>query len=506
MPWTGPSYPGEFPSLGWGLIEVIEEYLRVPSGLAFGRPLRLTDRQVAGVVRAHRIDPATGRYVYRRWVKEGPKGDGKSPLLGAVAFGHLVGPVVFDGWDAAGQPVGRPHPTPWIQIAALAEDQTDNCYMQLRAALSESAALADFGIDLGLTRIFLTRQPGKIEPVTSASGTREGQPITFAGKEELQYWTPTKGGPALARTLDRNLVKTGGLSLGVTNAFRRGEDSVAESEAAAAKKGAAGLLYEAVRGEFVEDLTDRELVLRALAGVYDPQATWVDLANIADACADETVPPGERRRFYCNIPDDFAEASWLPDGEWERRRVPDARVDRSRSFSAAVDMALKRDTTALRLAQARADGTVVTESMVWVPAGGDHLDLMAIEQAIRELHATGQLRSCGYDPAYFERSAQVLADEGVAMLEYPQTHARMVPACGHAYELIVAGAVAHDDDPVSSAQVTAAVPKMAGEGWRLSKGRTKAKIDSAIALVMAVDLETTRPVTEPEEDWDVLVV
>lgn len=507
MPWAGPSYAGEFPSLGWGVVEVIEEFLTVPSGLAYGQPLKLTDRQVTGIVRAHRIDPISGRYVYRRWVKEGPKGDGKSPLLGAVAFGHLVGDVVFDGWDADGQPVGRPHPTPWIQIVALAEDQTDNCYMQLRSSLTNSKALDDFNIDLGLTRIYLTDRPvGKIEPVTSADRTREGQPITFAGKEEIQFWTSAKGGPQLARTLDRNLVKTGGLSMAVTNAYRRGEESVGESEARSGRKGSAGLLYEAVRGPLVEDLTDRELVLRALRKAYDPQATWVDLENIADACADEGVPPGERRRFYLNIPDDFTEESWLPDGEWERHREPGARVDRSKPFTAGVDVALKRDTTALRVAQRQGPDRVVVESTVWVPGRGEHMDLAAVEQAIRELHATGNLRGCAYDPAYFERSAQALADEAIEMLEYPQSHVRMVPACGHTYALILAGEIVHDDDPESSSQVTAAVQKVAGEGWRLSKGRTKAKIDSAIALVMAVDLETTRSVEEPEQDWDVLVV
>lgn len=507
MPWAGPQYDGDFPSLGWGVVDIIERYLTVPSGLAFGAPLKLTDRQVAGVVRAHRIDPDTGRYVYRRWIKEGPKGDGKSPLAGAVAFAHFVGPVVFDGWDDAGQPVGRPHPTPWIQIAALAEDQTDNCYMQLRAALAESDALDDLGIDLGLTRIYLKdRAVGKIEPVTSSAGTREGQPLTFAVKEETQYWTPSKGGPGLSRTIDRNLVKTGGLSMAVTNAYRRGELSVAEAEAKASRKGTAGLLYEAVRGLVVDDLSDRDLVLRSLRRAYDPQATWVDLENMADACADETVPSGERRRFYLNLPDDFNEESWLPDGEWEKHRRKGASVDRGRPFTAAIDVALKRDTTALRLAQLQADDTVVTESYVWTPSSGEHLDLAAVERTILELHATGNLTACAYDPAYFERSAQALADEAVMMLEYPQSHARMVPACGNAYALIVGGRVVHDDDEVSAGQVTAGAQKVAGEGWRLSKGRTKAKIDSAIALVMVLDLETTRPVDEPEQDWDVLVV
>jgi len=484
MPWRGPRYEGEFPSLGWELARLIEDYMVAPSGLHYGKPLRLTDRQLAFLVRMHRIDPKSGRYVYRKAVKEGPKGDGKSPFAAALAFAHLVGPVVFDGWDADGQPVGRPHPTPWIQIAALAEDQTDNCYMQLRASLGESAALEEFGIDLGLTRIYTKGANGKIEPVTSVGGTREGQPITFAVKEETQYWTSGRGGDRLDRTLARNLAKTGGLSISVTNSYREGEDSVAESDADAAGKQAAGLLYEGIRAPYVADLTDTELVLRSLDIAYDPEATWVDKTRLAEECADETIPPGERRRFYFNIPDMFADESWLPEGTWEGARRKGRSVNTDRPFAMAVDMALRHDTCAIRWGQFQSDGRIAVEATEFVP-GGDMLDIDAIESFIVKMQATGNLVECAYDPAYFERSAQALAERGVCMVEFPQSNALMAPACGTAYELIVGGQVVHDDDERSTQQVLNGVAFPAGEGWRLKKSKvTKGKIDSAIALVI----------------------
>jgi hypothetical protein len=34
------------------------------------------------------------------------------------------------------------------------------------------------------------------------------------------------------------------------------------------------------------------------------------------------------------------------------------------------------------------------------------------------------------------------------MIEQPQSVERMVPACKHAFELIVSGRLLHDDDPV----------------------------------------------------------
>lgn len=497
MPWRGPEYPGEFPTLGWGVIDLCTTYARLPNGA----PLVPTVRQQKFIARLYRLDPATGRFVYRRAVDEGAKGVGKSPEGCMIGLGELVGDVVFDGWDANGNPVGRPRWTSefpaLIQVCANAEDQTDNLYGFFRQMLSESPALDEFGIDLGKTRIELTTHPGKMEGVTTAAGTREGQRVTCALLEETQHYTERNGGIGAAETLQRNVGKTAGRMVALTNAPLIGQDSLAERDLEAAKKGTAGLLYFAHRGPFVEDLTDREVLRAALEVAYasDPDdlsagpVDYVDLDRLCDEAVD--MRPGQARRFFLNIPDETADESWLPDGLWEELREEGAALDQERPFRAAVDMALKHDTTAVRTCQSWDDGRVFVGSRVFTPTNGDHLDVFEIEQHIRELHQTGNLVECGYDPAYFERSAQVLLDEGVNMVEFPQSAARMVPACGHAYELAVGRRIVHDDDPVSAAQVVAAAPFSSGEGWRLSKGRDKRKkIDSAIAMVMAIDLET----------------
>lgn len=501
MPWRGPEFEGEFPSLGWVLADLIEEYLAAPSGLHYGQPFRLTDRQLAFLVRMHRIVPETGRYFYRRAVKEGPKGDGKSPFAGATAFAHLVGPVVFDGWDAKGEPVGRPHPTPLIQIAAVAEDQTDNCYMQLRASLGESKAIDEFGIDLGLTRVFLTGRPGKIEPVTSVGGTREGQPTTYAVKEELQYWIPRRGGDRLSRTMDRNLAKTGGLSIGVTNAPRLGEESVAEAEADSARKGAAGLLYEAVRGTYVEDLSDPELVRRSLDEAYDPEAAWVDKDRLVDECADESIPPGERRRFYFNIPDKYDAESWLPSGAWERCADAATEIPDGAEITVGVDVALYHDHTAVVWCWRTEDDRYVIRSKTWAPpADGSGIDAGDVMSHLRALSLRYQLRTVSYDPRFFDVPARMLEDEGLPMAEEPQSPERMVPACGFAYEQILNRRVVHDSDPILAAHVVSAAQRASDRGWTLSKSKSaksaNQKIDACIAMVLALWAWTAPPVVE----------
>jgi hypothetical protein len=163
VPWRSPEYEGEFPSLGWQVADWAEAYLRVPGGATTGDPFVLTDEQLAFVVRLYRLDPRTGRHAVRRAVLRRAKGWGKSPLLGALALAHLAGPTTFDGWDAAGEPVGRPHPSPWVQVAATSEDQTANTYSQLLAMVGGSPVVEECGLDVGVTRIFLKGRPGRLE-------------------------------------------------------------------------------------------------------------------------------------------------------------------------------------------------------------------------------------------------------------------------------------------------------------------------------------------------------
>jgi phage terminase large subunit-like protein len=115
-----------------------------------------------------------------------------------------------------------------------------------------------------------------------------------------------------------------------------------------------------------------------------------------------------------------------------------------------------------------------------------------VESHLRELHRTYDVKEVAYDPAYFERSAQALADDGLPMVEFPQSAQRMVPACQTAYELICGGLVEHDGNPVFSDQVLAAVPRETDSGWRISKGKSKRKIDAAVAMVIAVARATAR--------------
>jgi len=184
-----------------------------------------------------------------------------------------------------------------------------------------------------------------------------------------------------------------------------------------------------------------------------------------------------------------SQESWLPAGAWEQCR--DTReLQPDLPIYVGIDMALKHDSIAVVIAQPQ-DDVVVTRAHIWQPQD-EGVDVAGVEAHLRALHRQYQVKEFVYDPAYFQRSAEQLADDGLPMVEFPQSAARMIPACGNAYEMIINRRVTHDGSPTYTDQVLSAAQRMTDTGWRLSKGKSKRKIDACISLVMALDRATTR--------------
>ncbi len=97
---------------------------------------------------------------------------------------------------------------------------------------------------------------------------------------------------------------------------------------------------------------------------------------------------------------------------------------------------------------------------------------------------------------FFERSAQVLAEANCPMTDFPQSHSRMVPACGLAWTMISNKEIVHAGEVVFTDQVLSGAQKQTDSGWRISKNKSRRKIDGAIAMVMALD-RAARPNDRP---------
>ena len=107
-------------------------------------------------------------------------------------------------------------------------------------------------------------------------------------------------------------------------------------------------------------------------------------------------------------------------------------------------------------------------------------------QHLRWLCGGFDVKQISFDSRFFDVPAQMLVDEGLQMIEVPQSLERMTPAIGAAYDAIKNGQLSHDGDELFAAHVLAAVARFNERGFTLSKGRGRDRIDAAVALALAV--------------------
>lgn len=331
MPWRGPGRKGEFPTLGYAVADWIEAHCAIPDGEHAGQPFLLTDEQLRFLLFHYRLrediekgGKPSAAFRYRRSQLVRPQKWGKGPLSAAWVCAEAAGPVVFDGWDAAGEPVGRPWATPWIQCVATSEDQVANVWTALLPMIELGSLAADIP-DTGKTRINVRGEGGSsglIEPVTSAAISRLGQRITAAVHDEAHSWTRHNGGVRLADTQRRNLAGMGGRAIETTNAWDPAEGSVAQQTFESKAQDIYRDFPDPLPGS-VRNKRERRKVLRhAYRG-----APWVDLDRI-DAEIEELLDrdPAQAERFYLNrvvatqaaaldpaVVGDRARAGWEPD-------------------------------------------------------------------------------------------------------------------------------------------------------------------------------------------------
>ena len=117
-------------TLGIAVADWILDNCAVPDGDLAGEPFRLSDDQLHFVAWFYAVDEV-GKFLFRRALLVRPQKFGKGPLSSAIICAEAAGPARFSHFDEGGNPVGKPWPTPWIQVVAASEDQTDNVWTSL---------------------------------------------------------------------------------------------------------------------------------------------------------------------------------------------------------------------------------------------------------------------------------------------------------------------------------------------------------------------------------------
>jgi hypothetical protein len=297
MPWRGPEVEGEVPTLGNLVAEWIQDHCVIPDREFRGERFVLTEEQQWHLIWHYALTPE-GRWVHQRGSQlVRPQKWGKGPFGAAMVCAEAAGPVVFDGWDAKGEPVGRPWATPHIQVTACSEEQTDNTWRALQPMIELGDLAADIP-DTGLTRVNLPGG-GLIEPVTASARSRLGQRVTFVVQDQTESWNRSNDGHKLASNQRRGLAGMNGRFLETANAPDPVEDSVASRTQAES-----GVYINDVDGGpgSVRNKAERRKVLRKVYGDSTlERGGWIDLDRI-DAEIDALLAhdPSQAERWFLN--------------------------------------------------------------------------------------------------------------------------------------------------------------------------------------------------------------
>lgn len=322
MPLTRLVAPTEWPTLGWQIIDWTEQYLCHGPGDIQGEPLVWDEEFCQIILDCYRLFPKghenEGRRVVSYFGISMPKGRAKSEFAGALVCAELLGPVRFDGWDANGEPVGKPVTYPFIRPLATEEGQTGNTYGNVQTMLEHARELFpsewEFNkLDIGSTRTLLGKggRLGEVRPSTAGAASKDGGKESFAVVDEphLYYLPELRQMHAMVRRNTRKRKIAQPWMLATTTMFQPGQHSVAEDlydeaeKLMEQQKRSFGFCWHHREGSITEDLWDDDVAqLASLREAYGPAADWMDLAGMVEH---EIRAPGsvkaENARYFHNL-------------------------------------------------------------------------------------------------------------------------------------------------------------------------------------------------------------
>lgn len=480
MPWRGAEAPGEFPTLGYAVGDWIEAHCVIPDGDHAGEPFRLTEEMWRFLLWHYRLEPDDQRFRFRGSQLVRPQKWGKGPFASAMVCAEAEGPVLPDGWSADGEPVGRPWSTPWIQITAVSEDQTDNVWRALLPMI-QFGPLAELIPDAGETRINLPGG-GRIEPVTASARSRLGQRVTFVVQDETHSWTKLNGGRALADNQRRNLAGMRGRWLETTNAWDPAEESVAQQTA----EGTARDVHRDRSESGAGSVRNRRDLRRMLKRVYGG-SWWVDLDRIEAEVVDLLErDPAQAERFFLNRIV-AAEDAWVDPQVWaaceDRTRTL---VDRDR-VCLGFDGAQVEDATAL--VAVRMDDGHLELLGLWEHDGrpGWQVDTVAVDAAVAQAHARFRVVRFYADPPLWQDYVDRWAGEYGAHKWWTNRHKPIAFALDRFTDALREQALTHPGDARLTRHVLNARRGSTRSGTAIYKDRkgSSRKIDAAMAAVLA---------------------
>ena len=469
-------------SQGEHVARFAEAYCRHTKGRWAGEPVVFEPWQREFLDEAFRLD-ANGRRVYRNVLLGVARKAGKSTMAAALAL-YMAG---ADG-EAGAE----------VVLAAGSRDQAAMVFDQARAFVDANPEL---GAYFDAQRYLILGPNGSVVKRIAADGklqhglnpsaiiVDESHSLQTPRQEELWAALTTASGArdqpfVLSITTagyDKSTVlgRLYDAAVRLDNVERRPGLTIARDQANGFLMWWFGLRDE-------DDVEDQDLWMAA-----NP-SSWITTEYLREQRESPTVDELVWQRLHLNKWTKTRDA-WLPAGLWESLGS-DYEIPEGAEVVVAADVALVNDSTAIAVAHRLEDGRIAVKAKVWaarddavahVILPGGRVDLEVIEDHIRMLAQTYQVREVVYDPRFFERSAQTLSDEGLIVAPVDQSSRRMLEAYAAFYQACREERLVHDRDRVLGQHVESVQGVMTDKGWKISRQRLQ-RIDAAVAVAMAL--------------------
>lgn len=467
-PWT--AWKGSYAAK---TIRFIQTYCRSPKGYGYGKPLKLASWQKEQVeaIYATGIDAAVLSF---------PRGNGKSTLQAALAVAGTF----------------LPHETgaPEVPIIATTVSQAMSSVYNTAASMvmtdPELARRSLIFTGWGSAKVQVPSTGGRFYPMANAEAGLQGLDPSLAIADEIGF-QPVSAWSSLRQAAGK---RSRSLILGMGTPGVNRENALYQLRERVQTSGIRGLHFQEWAADPGCDASDRDQWRKAnpamVAGFLRESALEADY--------DEFAGGARFRIFRLGLWVDGFE-SWL--GEDAHRVWADLETDYRLVPGAptwvGVDAAQTRDTTAVVTVQFTPDRKLHAVAKFWVPTRDEPTDINLVMAYIRELADTYKVGGVAYDPRYMEWPAKVLYDEGIPMLEVPQSTERMTGIYGDLHDAIRHGEITHNPDPMFTRHVLSAEARLNERGFMLKKDSPGGHIDACVALAIAVYLVRNKKKPRP---------
>jgi phage terminase large subunit-like protein len=233
---------------------------------------------------------------------------------------------------------------------------------------------------------------------------------------------------------------------------------------------------------------------------YRDEAVWA----AANPGYDDLIDPEDFRSAIVSVPENefrtkrlnqwvSQSVAWLPQGAFDACRSSRDFVPGERGVVLGLDASKQGDAVSLVAVTVDSEPQIKVlgnwekpkgpDGREWLPPRGE------IKDCIRNAAKDYTVREITWGEYTFREMAEDLDDEGLPVVEFPQTLSRMGPATQRFYEAVTHRKLSHDGHPALERHFENAVLKTDSRGSRLVKdARSSARrITLALATVEAID-------------------